>query len=155
MDTSRQVTEGIPSKSELLGGGPAAAAQYRGETADCRRDVGGRRVGGAGSAGAWHQREPGIWLASALPGRKTWGAQAGHEVAAGSGEREFAGASVGGARGRRLSESHSRARFTLNCGRRRCASKAAPIRRWCACCWSAYGDDRAADEHARLDCRRE
>ena len=27
------------------------------------------------------------------------------------------------------------------------------MRRWCACCWSAYGDDRAADEHASLDCR--
>ena len=27
------------------------------------------------------------------------------------------------------------------------------MRRWCACCWSACGDDRAADEHASLDCR--
>ncbi len=41
-------------------------------------------------------------MASALPGRKTWGAQAGYEVAAGSGEREFAGASAGGAQVRRL-----------------------------------------------------
>ncbi|MFZ0359841.1 MAG: hypothetical protein WAL58_05350, partial [Terriglobales bacterium] len=40
-------------------------------------EVGGRRVRCASGAGAWHQREPGIWLASALPGRKTWGAQAG------------------------------------------------------------------------------
>jgi hypothetical protein len=23
--------------------------------------------------------------------------------------------------------------------------------RWCACCWSACGDDRAADQHADLD----
>src|ERR1700691_5739256 len=27
------------------------------------------------------------------------------------------------------------------------------MRRWCGCCWSACGDDRAADEHASLDCR--
>ena len=36
----------------------------------------------------------------------------------------------------------------------RVRTKAVPMRRWCACCWSAYGDDRAADEHASLDCRR-
>jgi transposase len=39
---------------------------------------------------------------SDVAGRKAWGAQAGHRVAAGSSEREFAGASAGGAWVRRL-----------------------------------------------------
>ncbi len=78
--------------------------------------------------------------------------QAGHEVAAGS-----RGARVCRRHrrsvGPRTSRNHSRARFTSNYGKRRCGSKAAPIQGWCACCWSAYGDDWAADEHASLDCR--
>ena len=124
--------------------------------ADCRTDVGGRRVGGAGSARAWHQlAEPGIWLASALPGGKTWELQADDEIAAGSRKPRVC---------RRLrqwsaclptSRNHNRARFTSNCGRHRCGSKATPIQRWCACCWSAYGDDGAADRHAEFGLPRE
>ena len=44
-----------------------------------------------------------------------------------------------------------RARFTSNFVTRRCASRAVPIRVCYACCWSACGDDWAADEHAGLD----
>ena len=47
---------------------------------------------------------------------------------------------------------HNPARFTSNCGKRRCGSKAAPIRLWCACCWSACKHDGVAGEHADLDC---
>ena len=54
--------------------------------------------------------------------------------------------------GERPARLPGRARFTLNCGRRRCASRAAPIRFYCGCCWSVCGHDRAANEHAGLDC---
>ncbi len=37
---------------------------------------------------------------------------------------------------------HSPARFTSNCGRRRCGSRATPIPPWCVCCWSACRHDR-------------
>ena len=47
-----------------------------------------------------------------------------------------------------------RARFTSNCRMRKCGSNAAPIRCCCVCCWSVCSDDRAARQHANLDCRR-
>ena len=74
MDTSRQVPDGITNKSESLDAPP----RQRRSIAEKRRIVEetlvGRCVGGAGGAGAWGQRQSGVWLASALPGRKTWGA---------------------------------------------------------------------------------
>jgi transposase-like protein len=47
-----------------------------------------------------------------------------------------------------------RARFTSNCSMRKCGSKARPIQCCCVCCWSVCSDDRAARQHANLDCRR-
>lgn len=38
------------------------------------------------------KRESGVWLASPLPWRKTWGAEAGDEAVAGAGEGEQVGA---------------------------------------------------------------
>ena len=43
-----------------------------------------RCVNSACGSGAWDQRQPGVWLAPALPGGETWGAQAGDEAAAGT-----------------------------------------------------------------------
>src|SRR5436853_4845845 len=86
-----------PQRQTGHGHASAAAAQHRGEAADCRRDVDRRCVSSAFGSGAWDQRQPGVWLAPALLGGETWGAQAGDEAAAGTGEREFARASAGGA----------------------------------------------------------
>jgi transposase-like protein len=98
MDTSKQVTTVIADKSESLG----AAPRQRRSIAEKRRIVEETLVEGASVARV--ARAHGInanqvfgWLASAVRSRETWGVQAGHEVAAGSGEREFAGASGGGA----------------------------------------------------------
>jgi len=43
------------------------------------------------------------------------------------------------------------ARFTSNCGRHSCVSKALLIQGWFACCWSASRDDCSADQNADLD----
>src|SRR5215469_9978100 len=37
---------------------------------------------------------------------------------------------------------------------RKCVSKAAPTQFCCVCCWSVWGDDRTAQQHEDLDCRR-
>ena len=83
----------LPSKLQSL---PKAESprshlsRQRRSIADKRRIVEetlvARRVGSEGGAGAWGERQPGVWLASALPGGKTGGAEAGDEVVAGSGE---------------------------------------------------------------------
>src|ERR1700688_3073695 len=40
-----------------------------GETAHCRTDVSSRGISGAGGAGAWGEREPGVSVAQAVPPR--------------------------------------------------------------------------------------
>src|ERR1700758_1905662 len=80
----------------------AATAEHCGEAADCGRDVGTRRVGSEGGAGARSERESGVWLAATVLGGTTWGAEARDQVAAGAREREPGGTGDSRALRRRL-----------------------------------------------------
>ena len=104
MDTSRQVSDVIPSKSESLG----AAPRQRRSIAEKRRIVEQTLVEGASVARV--ARGHGInanqvfgWRRLYQAG-KTWGAQADDEVAAGSRKRRCADASASGAHVCRLPE---------------------------------------------------
>jgi transposase-like protein len=95
MDTSQQVAV-VPKDREAL----VAPQRRQRSSAEKRRIVEETLVEGASVARvarARHQRQPGVWMAQALPGRKPRGAQADHEVAASSGERKIACSSAGGA----------------------------------------------------------
>ena len=61
------------------------AVDCSGETADRRTDVGGGRIGGAGGAGAWGERQPGVSVTQAVPPRVAGsGEHSGGEFASGS-----------------------------------------------------------------------
>ena len=92
------------NRQTRLGRSATAATKHRGEAADSGRDTGAGCVGGASSASPRCERQLGVWLAPSLLGRTTWGAEARDQVAARTGEREFAAASVGGGLVRRLAE---------------------------------------------------
>ena len=150
MDTSQQVPV-IPEDRESS----VAPQRQRRSIAEKRRIVEEtlrrRCVGGACGAGARGQRQSGVWLASALPGRKTWETEAGDEVAAGSRERECARAFAGRAQFRRFCETtagHDSHRTAAGAGahrRQRRSGVGAGV------AGVPASDDRVAGEHADLD----
>ena len=71
MIVSTKVNRGhfAASHSRKRQGVQATVSHGGGEAADRRGDVGAWRFGGARGASAWSEREPSVWLASALSAR--------------------------------------------------------------------------------------
>ncbi len=140
MDTSRQVAV-IPKGEKPSVVAPAAAAQHCREAADCRRDVGRGRVGGADRASARDERESGVWLAPAVPGGRLGERKPTMKLLPVRVSESLLPADHASSRrftlARCCEAKAVRARSTSNCAKRRCGSKAEPIQLWCAWCWSA------------------
>jgi hypothetical protein len=97
--TSQEVSETIALKTRIVLRGDggrffdpesrrreAAAAKHREEAQDCGADDAAWRIGGAGGATAWGQRQPGVLLAQPLSPRPSGREERGqHQPAAGDG----------------------------------------------------------------------